>query len=48
MKTLCREDCPGLCPQCGKPLREGPCDCDFEVEDDRFTSLRQLLEQPEA
>ena len=48
MKTLCREDCPGLCPQCGKNLSEGPCDCVFEVEDDRFTSLRQLLTQPEA
>jgi uncharacterized protein len=48
MKTLCREDCPGLCPQCGKNLSEGPCDCEFEVEDDRFTSLRQLLAQPDA
>lgn len=24
---LCREDCKGLCPQCGKNLNEGPCDC---------------------
>ncbi len=24
---LCREDCAGLCPQCGANLNEGPCDC---------------------
>jgi len=24
---LCREDCRGLCPRCGKDLNEGPCDC---------------------
>lgn len=47
MKRLCREDCAGLCPQCGKDLNDGSCDCVFEVEDERFGSLRQLLEQPE-
>lgn len=24
---LCTEDCQGICPQCGKNLNEGPCDC---------------------
>ncbi len=48
IKTLCREDCAGLCPQCGKDLNEGPCDCVLEVEDDRFGPLRHLLELPEA
>jgi len=43
MKALCRENCAGLCPQCGQDLNEGSCDCVFEVEDDRFSSLRQLL-----
>ena len=23
MRLLCSEDCPGLCPKCGKPRREG-------------------------
>ena len=23
MRLLCEEDCPGLCPKCGKPDREG-------------------------
>ncbi len=26
-KHLCREDCRGLCPRCGKNLNEGPCAC---------------------
>lgn len=25
--TLCKDDCKGLCPHCGKNLNEGPCDC---------------------
>ncbi|HEY6090436.1 MAG TPA: DUF177 domain-containing protein [Gemmatimonadales bacterium] len=25
--VLCREDCKGLCPQCGKDLNAGPCGC---------------------
>ena len=24
-RLLCSEDCPGLCPKCGKPKREGAC-----------------------
>mgnify|MGYP005843201669 CR=1 FL=1 len=27
MKPLCREDCKGICPVCGKNLNEGDCDC---------------------
>ena len=23
MKVVCQEDCPGLCPQCGQPLKDG-------------------------
>lgn len=30
---LCREDCQGLCPQCGKNLNLGPCDCPETTED---------------
>ena len=26
LKPLCREDCKGLCPICGKNLNEGPCE----------------------
>jgi uncharacterized protein len=44
-QALCQEDCAGLCPQCGKDLNEGPCDCKPDETDDRFSVLRQLLEQ---
>jgi len=27
MHPLCREDCKGLCPQCGKNWNKGPCAC---------------------
>jgi uncharacterized protein len=47
IKTLCKEDCAGLCPQCGKDWNEGPCDCVIEVDDDRFSALHQLLEKPQ-
>ena len=29
-KCVCREECAGLCPQCGKNLNEGPCGCAAE------------------
>ena len=31
---LCREDCKGLCPHCGKNLNDGPCDCPASEEED--------------
>jgi uncharacterized protein len=27
MTSLCREDCPGLCPRCGADRSEGDCHC---------------------
>ena len=42
-KNLCREDCRGLCPSCGKNLNEGPCSCSKPV-DSRLAVLSQLLE----
>lgn len=43
-KLLCKEDCKGLCPKCGKNLNEGPCNCQKEL-DPRFAALKQLLEK---
>lgn len=45
VRALCREECAGLCPTCGKNLNEGPCDCQPETEDARFAVLRDLLAQ---
>ena len=42
-KFLCREDCKGICPTCGKDLNDGPCDCKKEI-DPRLAALTQLLE----
>ena len=43
-KLLCKEDCRGLCPRCGKNLNDGPGNCQKEL-DPRFAALKQLLEK---
>ena len=42
-KTLCSEDCKGLCPRCGANLNDGPCGCQKEP-DPRLAVLAKLLE----
>ena len=44
MKVLCKEDCKGLCPVCGKDLNEGPCACVQEDSDPRWDALKSLLQ----
>ena len=46
-KSLCREDCKGRCPRCGKDLNEGPCACKREI-DPRWAALSALLEQDDG
>ena len=43
-KTLCSEECKGLCPRCGADLNLGPCSCKKDV-DPRLAALAKLLEQ---
>ncbi len=43
MVTICREDCKGLCSQCGHDLNFGPCECEPEV-DARLSVLKTLLQ----
>jgi uncharacterized protein len=45
MKPLCRPDCRGLCPGCGKDLNLGPCACAREGIDPRWEALRDLREK---
>ena len=45
-KVLCRDDCKGLCPTCGKNLNDGPCAC-TRPGDPRLAVLSRLLETPE-
>ena len=42
MKPLCREECKGLCPQCGTNLNTGTCDCSPVWEDPRLAPLKDL------
>jgi len=42
MKPLCREQCAGLCPQCGTNLNTGTCQCTSQWEDPRLAPLREL------
>jgi len=42
-KTLCSEDCKGLCLRCGADLNLGPCSCKKEI-DPRMAALAKLLE----
>ena len=42
-KTLCSEDCKGLCPGCGADLNLGLCSCKKDV-DPRLAVLAKLLE----
>ena len=44
-KILCREDCAGLCPRCGKNLNHGPCSCPTKEVDPRLAPLAKLLEK---
>ena len=42
MKPLCRDDCRGLCPQCGTNLNAGTCDCSPVWEDPRLAALKAI------
>ncbi len=44
IKTLCSDDCKGLCPKCGTNLNERDCGCDTRQIDPRLEALRKLLE----
>ena len=41
-KVLCKEDCKGICPNCGKDLNEGSCSCENENTDPRLEALRNF------
>lgn len=45
MKLLCREDCAGICPQCGVDRNEEPCTCEEITIDPRLAALSQWSEK---
>jgi uncharacterized protein len=44
-KILCRADCAGLCPVCGKNLNDDPHTHEDEPGDSRWSALEALREQ---
>lgn len=43
--VVCREDCRGLCPRCGKDLNAGPCGCPDPGADFRWSALAALRDR---
>ena len=41
-RSLCREDCKGLCSHCGANLNETTCTCESHVVDSRWSGLQGL------
>ena len=42
MSAVCREDCKGLCPQCGINLNEAKCNCELKPVDPRLAPLKNI------
>lgn len=42
MSALCKEDCKGLCPQCGQNLNEKQCGCEVRPSDPRWAALKNI------
>ena len=47
MKPLCREDCRGLCPECGVNRNAEACACEPVWHDPRLAPLKRLAKQRE-
>ncbi|MEE2823041.1 MAG: DUF177 domain-containing protein [Acidobacteriota bacterium] len=47
MKPVCKEQCGGLCDQCGMDLNEGSCDCQRRSVDPRLVALEELKKRIE-
>lgn len=43
MRTICKEDCKGLCSKCGKDLNVSECDCVHNDIDPRLEKLKDFL-----
>jgi uncharacterized protein len=42
MKILCKQDCAGICPSCGRNLNEGLCKCKAQIKNHRWSKLANL------
>ena len=44
MRLLCKEECKGLCPKCGKDLNTEDCKCEHKEIDPRLAGLADFFE----
>lgn len=42
LRTVCREECKGLCPQCGRNRNLEPCNCSSQPPDPRWAALEEI------
>lgn len=42
-RMLCREDCKGICPECGTDRNTGDCNCATNDTDPRWAALKKLI-----
>ena len=47
VKQVCRANCKGLCPQCGKNLNVESCDCVTSMTDPRWSALEDIRKKLE-
>jgi uncharacterized protein len=47
LKTICTENCRGLCPHCGKNLNLEQCSCAEPLEDERWSALKDIRKKLE-
>jgi uncharacterized protein len=45
IRVLCKEDCQGLCPQCGQNRNVSPCNCTEKITDPRWAALAEIKEK---
>jgi uncharacterized protein len=47
LRVICKEECKGLCPHCGKNLNFEQCSCAEPLEDPRWAALKEIREKLE-
>jgi uncharacterized protein len=45
LKAVCREDCRGLCPHCGRNLNIEQCNCSEPLREPRWSALKEIKDK---
>lgn len=45
LRAVCKDECKGLCPHCGKNLNLEQCSCAEPLEDPRWSALKDIREK---